>query len=234
MKLERCRDLFERALLLLRAVVAEASDEKRSFSLVEAYVQRHANSLVWLADDAKVLIDSGCFAAVPLIVRSMLESGFILAAAVNEPGFAGEKMLREVINFRRRISVHLENDPLLSEFEDLERRIREEANFSGSPRKLSVKETADIAKLDINYQFEYFLYSQHTHAEIGGLTARHFEESLPTRNLRTMAYVLTLAAAFTPQLLDTDTPQLHVDHAAIILGELVDALKEDRPNTGEA
>lgn len=228
------RDLFERALLLLGTVVAEASDEKYPQSLVRAYIQRHASSIVWLAADAKVLMDAGCIAAVPLIVRGMLESGFILAAAANESGFAAEKMLAEIADLQKRTGSRLGKDTLLAEFEELERNLRGECNFTGSPRKFTVKDVADIAELDVHYEFEYFLYSQHTHATFSGLLATHNDEHLPARNLRAMAHVLIVAAGYTAALLETHTPQLNIDRAEGLIDELLILIEGERKNDGAA
>jgi len=147
MATERLRNVFDRSLDLLDTILAEIAGYSYPPDALEAYVQRHANSVACLGHDAATLIDHAGLAGVPLLIR-----------------------------------------------------------------------------------VEYFYYSQHTHAELGGLIGRHFYGDLPALNLRTMTFFILLATAATPQLLKTHTPQMHVNDSTRFLEELLAAwIEHDHP-----
>lgn len=231
---ERIRDVLDRSLDLLDSIIAEIEAHKYPPDILEAYVQRHANSIAHLAHDALLLIDSGHFAGPPLLVRGMMESAFILVAATKDRAFVEEKLLGEITDWRRRaIKALAHADPPQSasfpELDKLEAIVRADYGLKG--RKFRVEDIAKIAELEVHYAFEYFYYSQHTHAELGGLIGRHFSEDLPVLNLKTMTHLILLATCHTPQLLKTHTPQLHVDASTKLLNELLSALTEDSSTT---
>jgi len=234
MATERLRNVFDRSLDLLDTILAEIAGYSYPPDALEAYVQRHANSVACLGHDAATLIDHAGLAGVPLLIRGMMESAFILTAATKDENFVAEKLIREVMEWRRRATNAMKhaNPPRKASFpelDELEVMLRADYHVT-KPRAFRVEDVARIAELDVTYGFECFYYSQHTHAELGGLIGRHFYGDLPALNLRTMTFLILLATAATPQLLKTHTPQMHVNDSTRFLEELLAAwIEHDHP-----
>ena len=94
----RIEDIAEQSYGLLNEVLCNvewstadgnttAASFRRSFILIQAaYIQKLADDALWLEDQKRTR-------SSPLIIRGMLESLFILGAAVHKEAFAQEKVV---------------------------------------------------------------------------------------------------------------------------------------------
>jgi len=202
------------ALDLIQKVVSEAHALlPESAPIEDGFVYRHANNISWLAADALFLMEKGCIAGPPIIVRVMLESVIYLAAARSHPNFPARKTVWELKGWLRRTKQL-----------DKIREIQTKHHLDPKDREWSVSECARRSEMADFLRKDYFMMSQHSHSSAAGLLARH--EGTDARTTRqTLIGSMLMASGFAPQLLPTISPQQHVDRAAALLGKLVEMIE---------
>lgn len=190
-----------------------------------AFIYRHARNISDLADDVFALESYNRCSGSRIIIRPMLESLFSLVAAIKLVDFAHEKIAYELKEEIRRINNWIETDGSgeaktdLQETVDLlsalELTIR--TNIGNTqPRKWLVYDVAKAADLGWNYSREYFLYSKYIHATSSGIITQE-HEILRGHTMQTAIYIVLAVAGFTPQGIQTKTPQSHIDESSRLL-----------------
>jgi hypothetical protein len=212
---------------LLAMVIDEAYAGAEEGNLREAFVYRHGLTILRLAEDAIHLEGERKCHSSPIVVRSMLESLFNLVAGVKHPAFAAEKICWEIEDEIKRIGKWLNCGA------DLSGTVRELQSLSGTLRTAhgitkirnwTTLDCAMAAELDQHYRTEYFLFSKKVHATQSGMISSEAEVGRG-HILQTICFVLVCAAVHIAQLIQTKTPQKHVDNGTQLLQRLCDLVR---------
>lgn len=218
-------ELAEESLSLLTHVLDEAYHRSPENDLRGAFVYRHARNISDLGADVLALEQQARSSASRIIVRPMIESLFRLVAAIKLPAFAAEKLVAEVDDeierIQKWIKVDQSNDfqsemaDTVASLTEYAQRLRREHSVT-TRNKWSVFDTAQAAKLDWQYARNYFLYSKYVHSTISGIISQEYQVGRG-HILQTAIFVILCAVAHAVQLIETDTPQAHIDEAARLL-----------------
>ena len=213
----RIEDLAEQSYGLLSGVLcnvqrstadgnATAACFRRSFILIQAaYIQQLADDALWLEDQKRTR-------SSPLIIRGMLESLFILGAAIHKVPFAQEKVVfdfEQAAHYARNdaknaSSAELGKYLLASAGADekiaanLRKRHKIENKFRWMPSDCALE-----AGLFRQYAIFYALYSRSTHAELFS-TIDSANESTSLHVFRTVALVCLEAVKYVIGIIEVD------------------------------
>jgi hypothetical protein len=100
----------------------------------------------------------------------------------------------------------------LSSFSD---NLRTQHNVQSS-KDWNAFECAKIANLGLVYRQYYFLFSKHTHATASGIIAQE-KEIARDCVLKAVTFVVLCTVGHLVQVVETKTPQLHVDETANLM-----------------
>jgi hypothetical protein len=226
---DRIQALALNALELLQTIVNESHELlPKAAPLESGFIYRHTNNVSWLAEEALFLIAQGRIAGPPIIARAMLESTIYLAASRSYANLPARKTVWELKDWLRRAR-HLGMDDavcdLVPEIERKIRKIQTDHDLDPEDKEWSLSECACRSELVDFLRKEYFMLSQHSHSSAVGLLSRH--DGTDSRTIhQTIVGCILMTSGFAPQLLPTRSPQKHIDHAAILLDELVQIIEK--------
>lgn len=186
--------------------------------LEESFHYRHANNVVWLADEVLFLIREDQIVGPPILLRVMLESVFNLAASVSIENFHARKTVWELRDMLRRLrNLGLESamggnrGDVVALIDRIEKQYALEVNEPSWPVSRIALEAGVTAFL----RKEYFILSGHIHSSSATLLSR---DSGTYSGLihQTLITSLVLSAGFSAQLLETKDPQVYIDRATAL------------------
>lgn len=204
---------------LLLNVLEEAYLDHKDGDLRQAFIYRHAQTILRLSEDVFHLeADQRCYSSA-IVVRVMVESLFNLAAAVKDPRFAAEKVIWELddeVNRMRKWIAGCEDT--VAQLEAFSKSLRHNHGVT-SVRKLNTLECATIADLEEQYRHDYFVFSQNVHATNAGILGA---ENGITRGqvIQSVVQILITSAVEMIQILPSRQPQRHMQKATNLLHEL--------------
>jgi hypothetical protein len=199
----------------LQVVLEDAFETDKSPDECTAFAYRHAITVKELAGEVMHLEADGYHYSSAIIVRSMLECLFNLAATVQRPKFAVEKLIwemeEEAKKIRKWIETTAENDleETIKTLESLALSLRKKHSISARLNSNSF-ECAKAANLVGSYRREYFIYSKAVHGTASGMISR---ENRVGRGhiLQTVLFALLYAAGMVAQVVPTKNAQAHID-----------------------
>jgi hypothetical protein len=211
------------------SLLGKALEESNPFGLESdyrgAFIYRHARSIYYLGQDVVFLLESGRLDSCQFIVRAMLESLFKLIAAVKHPEAAVQILISEVEDDLERMKLldPIECAPGIKCSVEFAAKLRKEFNVT-SKRKWSTFECAGAADLIEKYRGDYFVFSGRVHASTGGIMMQ--ENKIGAGHaLLTLLYIVMHASAGFVQVIQTKTPQQHIDESARLMNRLVELIK---------
>jgi len=200
----------------------------------EAFVYRHARNISQLGQDVLLLESDGQSDSCPIIVRAMLEGLFKMVAATKvaeaSVGIVLSEIDEEILRIKQWIKV------VGGDVADLNDTIHQLTSFAQNLRaQHGVQSTKDwnafecvkAADLGIIYRQHYFLFSKHTHATSSGIIAQE-HEVMRSIVLEVVVFVVLCALGHLVQVIETRTPQQHVDKAAKLLATATDLSQTSR------
>ena len=112
-KLEELAEIsYELLVTVLANIIRPISaDNLQADNFRQSFIRAHAEYICRLANDTLHLEDQMRTTAPPLIIRGMLESLFILGAAVQNKSFAGEKLIFDLEETARYAKRDAEKSP---------------------------------------------------------------------------------------------------------------------------
>jgi hypothetical protein len=208
---------------LLSRVLEEAYLLITIDDLREAFAYRHARNISQLGQDVLLLESHSQPDSCPIIVRAMLEGLFKLVAATKAPdaavGIVLSEIKEEIGLIQKWIKAVGDNCADLSEsiqrLSSFSDSLRMQHNV-GSSKDWNAFECARIADLGTVYRQYYFLFSKHTHATAGGIIAQE-KEIARDCVLKAVVFVILCTVGNLVQVVETKTPQLHVDEATKLM-----------------
>jgi hypothetical protein len=217
--------VIEESFSLLGKVLDESNSFNRESNYRDAFICRHARSINSLGQDVLFLLESGRLDSCQCIVRSVLESLFKLVAAVKQSDAAIQILISEVEADaeRMRLLDPIECAPGIAYIENFAAELRREHKII-SKKKWSVFECASAADLVDKYRGEYFVFSGRVHANIGGIIMQENKIGAG-QALQTLLFVVIYAAGGFVQIIQTKTPQAHIDESARLINRLLDLMK---------
>jgi hypothetical protein len=213
--------VIEQSFALLGNVLEESDSLRQQNDYRLAFIYRHSQNIFQLGDDVIFLLKSERFDSCQFIVRAMLESLFKLIASVKQPETAIQILVSEVEADIERMKLFdpLECEPGIKCSAEFAAKLRKEYNIT-SKKKWSAFECADAADLIDKYRGDYFVFSGRVHASTGGIIMQ--EKQIGAGHaLQTLLFIVIYAAAGFAQVIQTKTPQYHVDESARLLKALV-------------
>jgi hypothetical protein len=220
---------------LLSKVLEEAHILIQKGDLREAFVYRHARNISQLGQAILCLESHDQPDSCPIIARAMIESLFKLVAATKATDAAVEIVLHEVITEIKKIEDWIkilgdDNDSTLKETvaelkvfaKDLETK-----HGIQSKKNWNIFECAKASNLGEFYRQDYFLFSKHTHATASGIIAQE-NETVRDRVLRILVFIVLCSVGHLVQIVETKTPQKHIDEAALLVDEAISYIKQNQ------
>ena len=173
------------------------------------------------------LMESGRIESCQVIVRAMLESLFKLIAAVKQPEAALQIFISELEADAERMKLlnPTECAPGVECFEKLATKLRKEHNVT-SEKIWSTFACADAAELIDKYRGEYFIFSGRAHASTGGIILEEGKIGAGCA-LQTLLFIVIYASGGFVQVIQTKTPQRHIDESARLLNKLLELMEAD-------
>jgi hypothetical protein len=227
-------ELGDESLALLINVLDEAYQRASDNDFRSAFVYRHTRNISDLGKDVLALDAEHRTSAARIIVRPMIESLFRVVAAVKRPNFAKEKFVAELEEEAEHIRNWTEVDRTsdfkssmsgtLQALADYATQLRREHNIT-SQNRWNVFDTAREAGLDWQYARDYFLYSKYVHCTISGIISQEYQVGRG-HVLQTAIFVMLSAAGHAVQVMETATPQAHIDAAASLMGDAITLVRE--------
>jgi hypothetical protein len=227
-------ELAEQSLALIIKILEEAYERAPKGDLRAAFIYRHTRNISDLGEDVLALEVENRSSAARIVVRSMLESLFRLVAAVKETDYAPEKLIAELEDEVQRIRNWIAVDRYINFGEEMRETIQELADYTdklrrdykvASRNRWSVFDTAKVAELDWQYARDYFLYSRYVHATISGIISQEYQIGRE-HILQTTIFTILEAVGHAVQVIETATPQAHIDEATRLMGIGIDLLNQ--------
>jgi hypothetical protein len=219
-------EVVKESFQMLQLVLEDAFETDENPDERTAFVYRHAITVKSLAEEVMHLEADGYGYSSAIIVRSMLECLFNLAAAVAYPSFAVEKLIWETEEEAKKIRKWIEAtsetnlEETIGDLESISLSLRKKYNVSARLNWNSF-ECAKAADLVGHYRREYFIYSKAVHVTASGIISR---ENRVGRGhvLQTVLFALLYAAGMTVQAVPTKNGQEHIDATGELMGKLTD------------
>jgi hypothetical protein len=218
-------DVVEDSFNFLGKVLEESNSLGLEADYREAFVYRHARTIYYLGQDVVFLLESGRLNSCQFIVRGMLESLFKLIASQKQPDAAVQILVSEVEGDMERMKLFdsVACAPGIQCSADFATKLRKEFNIH-SKKKWTTFDCAEAAELIEKYRSDYFVFSGHVHATTGGMIMQ--EQQIGAGHaLQTLLFIVIYAAGGFVQVIQTKTPQMHVDESTRLLNRLVDSIK---------
>jgi hypothetical protein len=227
-------ELAEHSLALITRILEEAYERASEGDLRAAFIYRHTRNICDLGEDILVLELENRSSAARIVIRSMLESLFRLVAAVKEADYASEKLIAELEDEVERIRNWIAVDRYFDFGDEMRETIEGLADYAeklrreykvASQKRWSVFDTAKIAELDWQYARDYFLYSKYVHATISGIISQEYQIGRG-HILQTTIFTVLEAVGHAVQIIETATPQAHIDEATRLMGIGIDLVNQ--------
>jgi hypothetical protein len=218
-------EVIDNGFGLLKSVLVEAAEIGGEWDYRTKFVYRHARNINQLGHDVLFLMESGRLESCQVIVRAMLESLFKLIAAVKQPEAALQIFISELEADAERMKLlnPIECAPGVECFESFAAKLRKEHNVT-SEKEWSTFACADAAELIDKYRGEYFIFSGRSHASTGGIILEEGKIGAGCA-LQTLLFIVIYASGGFVQVIQTKTPQRHVDESARLLNKLLELME---------
>lgn len=210
---------------LLERILNEAYDRNPEDEVRGSFVYRHSHNILVLGRDVLALELENRSRSSAIVVRTMIESLLKLVAAVKNPAYAAEKFVSELEEDVEKlkkwdtIQPNETDESYVSEaidsLSELARTLRDQYQITTRDR-WNMFSTAREADLNWHYVQDYYMFSQYTHATMKGMMSLEGEIGRG-HTFKTMNMIVILAIGHAVQVLETDTPQVHIDKATELL-----------------
>jgi hypothetical protein len=227
-------ELVQQSLVLLDKILQEAKDRLPEQNFRLGFIYKHASNILDLGDDVLALELQGRSSASRIVVRSMVESLFKLVAAFKNHSFATEKVVAEIEDEIERIQKWVEAkraneclegmDETIKQLMDAAQQLRLEHEVT-TRRRWNVFDTAKVAELDWHYIRNYFMFSKYVHSTFSGIISQEHQIGRGYV-LETMIFIVLAAAGHIPQVIETVTPQAHIDETARLMSITIDLIQQ--------
>jgi len=223
-------DIADRSLELLDRFLEDTYS--KSFKEEDcrlAFIYRHTRNIWDLGNDCLFLHRNGRMSAAFILVRPLLESLFNLCAAVNNVGFAVEKLLHEIDHDIRKLAKwrEFDNNLVMDDSMAMLSAKREEIRKQYSITQIknwNTFETAKEARLDQQYVQDYFMFSRHTHSSTGGIIVQEHEANQQLI-LEKLVFIVLAGLGHAAQVLPSSSPQKNIDTVTTLLEESVKVIE---------
>jgi hypothetical protein len=218
-------EIIDNGFGLLDSVLSEAAEIGGEWDYRTSFVYRHARNINQLGQDVLFLMESGRLESCQVVVRAMLESLFKLITAVKQPEAALQIFISELEADAERMKLlgPTECAPGVECFEKFAAQLRKEHNVT-SQKEWSTFDCAEAAELIDKYRGEYFVFSGRAHASTGGIILEEGKIGAGCA-LQTLLFIIIYASGGLVQVVQTKTPQQHVDESARLLNELLELMR---------
>jgi hypothetical protein len=218
-------EVIDNGFGLLERVLREAAEIGGEWDYRTKFVYRHTRNINQLGQDVLFLMESGRLESCQVIVRAMLESLFKLIAAVKQPEAALQIFISELEADAERMKLlnPIECAPGVDCFKSFAAKLRNEHNVT-SQKEWSTFACADAAELIDKYRGEYFVFSGRAHASTGGIILEEGKIGSGCA-LQTLLFIVIYASGGFVQVIQTKTPQQHIDESARLLNKLLELMK---------
>lgn len=228
MKMTDAKELDEvvkESFSLLGKVLDESNTFGEESDYRHAFVYRHARNIYQLGQDVIFLLESGRLDSCQVIVRAMLESLFKLIAAVKQTEAAVQILISEVEADLERMKLFdpIECAPGIKCSAEFAAKLRKEYKVT-SKKKWSTFECAAAADLIDKYRGDYFVFSGRSHASTGGILMQENQIGAGCA-LQTLLFIIIYASGGFVQVIQTKTPQQHIDESARLINRLVELIE---------
>jgi hypothetical protein len=219
--------VVEESFALLGRVLEESNSFGLESNYREAFIYRHAHSIYHLGQDVVFLLRSDRLDSCQLVVRAMLESLFKLMASVNKSETAVEILVSELEADIERMKLldPIACAPGIRCSTELAAKLRKEFNIT-SKKKWTTFECAQAAGLVEEYRGDYFVFSGRGHASTGGIMMQESKIGAGHALQRLLNIIIHSAGGFV-QVVETTTPQIHIDEAAHLMNRLVELIRSE-------
>lgn len=210
---------------LLRKVLDESKEFEEGNDCRVVFIYRHARNIYQLGQDVIFLLESGRLDSCQVILRAMLEGLFKLVAAVKQPEAAIQILISELeadVERMKRLDP-IECAPGIKCSTEVATNLRKEYSIT-SKNKWSTIECAFAADLVDKYRGDYFIFSGHSHASTGGIIMQENQVGAG-HALQTLLYIVTYASGSFVQVIQTKTPQQHIDKSAQIINRVIELME---------
>jgi Family of unknown function (DUF5677) len=212
-------ELAQQSLDLLNQILEETRQlyGEKNFRL--GFIYKHTQNIFDLGEDVLALELQNRSSSSRIVVRSMIESLFKLAAAIRNPSFAAEKAIAEIDDEIERIGKWLEvehenkfstdMDETLKLLSKTGQNLRSENNVT-TKNKWTVYDTAKVAELDSFYVQYYFIFSKYVHSTLSGVISQEYQTGRGNV-VNILIFILLATAASAVHVFKTVAPQKHLD-----------------------
>lgn len=214
--------LFERAFRHLSPLL-EASYPLSKATIEDAFVYNHANNVVGLGANLRVLNKSQAMPGAPALARVMLESAYNVAAAAADKAFVRDKIDYDASETEERMKkiareFSVDMAPFLLDVQNFIMKHRDGSNHNRT-RKLTTLAVAKLSRVPLanSYRTHYAYLSRHVHADWFGLMDQDGHASVELKYMAPAAFACGLTCAGLYDVFTSiRTPERTVEIAAIL------------------
>ncbi len=192
--------LFERAFLQLSRLL-EASYPLSKATIEDAFTYSHANNVLGLGANLRVLTKGQAMSGAPSLARVMLESAYNVAAAPADRAFVREKIDYDARKTEERMNqiareFSVDMSPFLTDVRDFITKHRNGSNHS-QKKELNTLAVAKLCRVPLanNYRTHYAYLSRHIHADWFGLMDQDGHASVELKYMAPAAFACGLTSA---------------------------------------